>query len=495
MNHQSGESVPLTGSEGWRRPEEYRDNKVRLPLGLLVGLLFTVALGIATAKFVVAAPVYFVFAAALAIVFALVFVRNLELGILIYFFIAALALGESPGVQSPNSGYKAGLMPSEVLLVFLVLLWGVRLILLRSRPGIVRAPLNPAILAFGMTAIAAMIAANLLRGSRELLFHQILITQIAEVGLLWLSIAAFFLTANGLKKASVIRRISVPVIILGIYYGTFHLLHLEMPVEIPWGGFILAAAIAFVYSKLLFEEMGRTKKIWFGVMLVGMLAAAYSDMSWISGWLAVSMVLFVISLYKSRVLALVLVIFACVYMFGYPGKFHEIQQESAQGGDYDRFVIWHDAFAMFTKVNPILGVGPGNYNPFVYYHSTLWWGNSQKTYTTAHNNLVGIAAEQGFLGLFVFLWVIASAIITGHRSVRGSPAELKWLGIAATALFAGMTLACIGGDYLFPSRGNNGLVNFGTTVYTWLIMGAAVAASGLGHQEESSPQTDKLARR
>ena len=432
--------------------------------------------GLFIAKLILEASAYYIVVATVAVVLGLVLVRNLQFGVLLYFFLAALAFGESPAIQSPHSGYKAGLMPSQVFLGFLALLWLIRAAFF-ERSKIVRSELNLPLVVLAVVSIASLATNNILRGSRELLFHQMLITQIAEVGLMCFSICAFFLAANTLKDRKWVRAIFAPVVLLGLYFAAHRIFGFEFPIPMIWGSFLLAAAIAFVYSKLLFENLDRGRSISLGLLLAVMLFAAYKDLSWVSGWLAVTGVILVVSYHRSKAMALVLFALILIVLLVNPGIYHSIHEESSLGGDFDRFVIWQDAFKMFMKINPILGVGPGNYHPFVYWHNTLWFGG--RTYTTAHSNYAQMGAELGLVGLAVFLWVIVSGIRAGRRASRTAPSDTRWLPIAATSIFAALAASSLFGDYLFPSRGNNGIVTFGTTVYTWLIMGAAVAAANL----------------
>lgn len=447
--------------------------------------IFVILLGVLTGSFVVYSPVYFIIVAAFAIILGFLLGKNLQAALLIYLFVAALAFGESPGLRSPHSHYKAGLMPSQVILAFLAFLWIGRSVL-AGRLKLVKSELNLPMLAIAIVAFASLVANNILRGTRELQFHQLIITQIAEVGLLGFSICAFFLTANVLKDAKWINMIFIPVVLLGAYYTIFHAAGYESPIELAWGGLILAMAVAFVYSRLLFSKPHRGKAIILSILLAAMLYVAYREISWVSGWIAVNCVIIVISYYRSKWFGIALVAIMLIALFVYPGIYYSIHEESAFGGDFDRFTIWKDAFTMFASVNPILGVGPGNYHPYVYQHSTLWYGG--QTYTTAHSNYVQIASELGLIGLAVFLWVVIAAVIAGARSIRKAPENLRWLTIAATAIISAMALASFFGDYIFPSRGNNGILTFGTTVYTWLIMGAAVAAANL-QREDSAEQT------
>lgn len=476
MNPQGSNALGLNSNRRQQR------RNIDLSAASLWMLLLIVLSGLFVAKFVLIMPFYFVVAAMIAIMLGFALINHLEYGIIAYFFIAAFAFGESPGVQSPNSHYKAGLMPSQMLIVFLMMIWIGRMAFTQKRPKLASSALNLPLIMFGSVSFISMVASNILRNTRTMLLHQLIITQIAEVGLLWLSLCAFFLVANGLKQEKYIQRIFVPVVLLGLYSAASRLLNVDLPINIIWGSFLTNAAIAFIFSRLLFDKLTGKQKVYFWILFLVCLVSIFKDLSWISGWLATGVTLLIISAYRSKALAGALITIGFIVLFIYPGLYRDIQKESLAGGDYDRLIIWKDAFGMFMDINPVLGIGPGNYAPYVYYHSTLWWGNNEKTYTTAHNNFVQITAETGLVGLAAFLWVIVAGIVAAHRSARSAPVDLVWLGIASVGIFAGLAIACICGDYLFPSRGNNGIATFGTTVYTWLIIGAAVAAGNLSPQ-------------
>jgi O-antigen ligase len=446
---------------------------------LKLSLIFLI--GLAIAVMVTKTASYFIVLTAVMLVLGLCLVRNLQVGLLMYFFIAALAFGESPAVQSPHSEYKAGLMPSEVFLAFLGMLWLGRA-LFTERPKLIQSELNIPLLSLVGVSFLSLITANVFVGTRELLFHQMLITQVAEVGLLCFSVLAYLLAANVFRDERYIRLIPVPIVLLALYFCGHQIFGLNLPVPIPWGNFILAAAIGIVYAIILFGEVGRLKVFGLSILLGILMYAAYIDLSWVSGWVAVSGVILVVSFLRSKWLAIVLLAIGIFAMFVWPGVYDIVHEESGEKGDFDRFTIWLDAFRMFTSVNPFLGIGPGNYHHYVYYYNTIWF--SGKTYTTAHSNYVQVASELGLIGLGVFLWVILVGIRMGIRIWRTSTPEMKWLGATATGVLASMAVTSIFGDYLFPSRGNNGIVNFGTTVYTWLLMGTAVASTNLRLQEK-----------
>jgi O-antigen ligase len=442
---------------------------------LLPTLAIVVVLGWILGKLVVTCSIWYAVALALATVLGFVLVNRLQYGILVYFFVALFAFGQSPAVQSPNSNYRAGLMPSQVLLIFFTLLWLGKKVFGGSEK-IVKTPLNPALAVLSIVSILSFASSNLLRGTRELLFHQLIVTQIAEVGLLLCSVFAFLVTANGLKDQSVIKATFIPIVLVSLYFVPRAFTRCYMPIPIIWGNFLLNAGIVLVYGRLLFEDLRPYKKIGFIIILGILIVASYCNLSWVSGWMATTISIVVVTYCRSKKATAALIAAGLFVLFVYPGLFYQVQDESAAGGDYDRFTIWHDAYKMFTSVNPVLGVGPGNYHPYVYYHSSIWIAKGN-TYTTAHSNYIQMASEMGLLGFAAFLYVVTAGIWTGFRAVRRGPPEMKWITVGGLAMFTGIALSSVFGDYLFPSRGNNGLMSFGTTVYSWLMLGAAVAAS------------------
>lgn len=442
----------------------------------IAGFALVLVGGLLIATFVTNADTYYILAASAAVALGLILVRNLQRGLAAYFFFAALAFGMSPAVHSPHSGYESGVMPSEVFLAFLTILWLGRAVF-NKELRIVKSDLNFPLFALVTVSFLSLVANNVFRATRELLFHQMLITQVAEVGLLCLSVCAYFLAVNNLHEEWWLRLIQVPVVLLAFYFSVHRIFDIELPVPVYWGSFLLAAGIGIVYAHLLFSRLNRCRVILLSTLLAVLLYAAYNNLSWVSGWIAVSGVIMVVSFLKSRWLAGVLLVIALLAIFVWPGIYQTVHDESEGGGDFDRFVIWQDAFRMFMSVNPVLGVGPGNYHPYVYYHNTIWFGG--RTYTTAHSNYVQMASELGLVGLIVFLWVVIAGIRTGLKAWKACPADFRWLAAAATGVFASMAVTSVFGDYLFPSRGNNGIVNFGTTVYTWLLIGAAVACTNL----------------
>jgi O-antigen ligase len=89
----------------------------------------------------------------------------------------------------------------------------------------------------------------------------------------------------------------------------------------------------------------------------------------------------------------------------------------------NRFGTWREAIELFLQ-RPLLGWGPGCY--------TLVAKN-EPGHPHADNLLLTVAAEQGVVGLFAWLWLMVAALQMALQS--RDPARFSLLGIAIHQLF------------------------------------------------------------
>jgi O-antigen ligase len=448
-------------------------------------IISTIGIGLLLAAFVLTLSTYFVLVAVLAIVAGVALVRNLQAGLVGYMLVAALAFGESPRIQSAHSDYGAGIMPSQLVLIFLFILWLGRRAFVERTP-VVKSHLSRPLFVLLCTAIISLVSARLINPSYGLTMHRMFITQIAEIALMSCSVIAFVISSNVFQNGKYISAIWIPVSLLGIYCSAFSIVGKLPPVMVKWPALMINAAIGLVYARLLFKKSSIWAYLGLGLLLAFLIAGASLMALWISGFSATIVTILTITVVKSWRTALAVCLAAVLILMLFPGIYLNASDKAAAGGDFDRFIIWHDAITMLAGVNPYLGVGPGNYYSYIYHFSTIWYGIN--TYTTAHNNYVQILAELGIVGFMILLWVQISAVRTAIRNVRDATDDLKWLTIASLGILIGIFAACLFGDYLFPNRANGGIVSFGTTVYTWLILGAATAAGNLGRKQREAQE-------
>jgi len=158
--------------------------------------------------------------------------------------------------------------------------------------------------------------------------------------------------------------------------------------------------------------------------------------------------LFFVGFIRKRTLLVPLIVFLLVWKLIVPlsvverveGIFIEGSDETTEMislGDTKIFtsgraIHWHQTLDYFSK-NPIFGIGFGTYNIL-----TGW---------DTHNVYIKTLAEQGLIGLFIYLWLYLLALRSGWRLYRRADEELvKALGFGFLCAVVGSMVVNIFGD-------------------------------------------------
>lgn len=106
----------------------------------------------------------------------------------------------------------------------------------------------------------------------------------------------------------------------------------------------------------------------------------------------------------------------------------------------ERLNRWKSAFKMF-KEKPVFGFGPGTYMfqyaPFQMKRDRTVISTNYGTWGNAHSEYIGPLAEQGLLGSLSFLTIVLLGLYTGFKVVYRSVSP--WQKIMSTALLMGLT--------------------------------------------------------
>lgn len=447
----------------------------------VVRLLVSVA-GICTLAYILSTlvlrtDVYFVVLAAVVVAASIILSRRFELGIFLFLLIAPFNTGTSPAVLGEEASYNAGIMPSQASLAFLCFYWLVSG-MLGSGFRIERTRLNGPLYVFFGLAIASMVMSFFVWDPEVQRYKQQILYPVSEIGLWILCAAAFFMTASKMRNQSWLKALFWPVVIVALYAAVFQITDLEMIWSISRSTFTVAFAATVVMARLFFGRDSSSVKVGLALLLGVFLTAILWNTAWVSGLIsAILGIAFVLLLYSRKVFAVVAV--AClILLLAQPGALHSIYHESRSQGDMDRLNMWGDAARMASSTNPLFGIGPASYLAYSRKFGSVWYGHT--TYTTAHSDYAQIIAEMGLLGILSFVWLVIVGAKVGLEAIRKTPADLKWLSVAGTSVFAAIAVTSLVGDYLFPSRVNGGIWSFGTSVIPWVLLGAAVAASRVG---------------
>ena len=122
-------------------------------------------------------------------------------------------------------------------------------------------------------------------------------------------------------------------------------------------------------------------------------------------------------------------------------------QTSEDNSTRTRLHFWRVAIAM-ANANPFTGIGHNAYN--VRYNEYDFLHGQYGRVRSVHSSWFGVLAEYGYLGLFLFVGIIANAFITCRRAQHQAKRhpELKNLGAFANGIERALVAFVIGGSFV-----------------------------------------------
>lgn len=450
------------------------------PVRALIWITSILVCGYVVGRAVLTLDTYYLVFGIICIIAFLLFLRRIDIALFAYALLAPFILGGSPEMESERSSYSVSVLPSQAGIAVLTLLILVRWFL-EGRD--IRLPnLVKPLVAFLGVATLSVAATYLIWDPDISLSERKLTNQIAEVLLYSLCVVAFIVSVNSFDKREWIGKMIWPVTVAALYVTIFEILYPEESINISRAHFLVAISLTMIMARLLFGNLRSAAIASWILISLPLLWACYHSLTWISGWLSASIGMGIIICWRSYRVGIVLALAALFVLFVYPAVFHGVYDESREEGDLDRIDMWGDAIRMAVNTNPILGVGTGSYIAYSQKFGTVWYGDF--TYGTAHSNYAQVIGEMGLAGVLVFFWLIIAGIKTAWRTVLRAPPDLKWFCAGTAAVFISFVVVSLVGDYLLPSRVNGGLTSLGTSVQVWVLLGAAVAASGLVNKKK-----------
>jgi O-antigen ligase len=307
-----------------------------------------------------------------------------------------------------------------------------------------------------------------------------------EFGFRLLCAGGFVVMATSVSDAKWLKRIAVIILVPGLYNLFNSLIGGRIPLAAPWWPLLVLLPASYFWAIAIEPKSGRLKQaIGFAVIGIAVFVILVKNISWVSGWLGLGASLAAVTLVRNKRLFLVGLIAVVIVIVAYKPFFYEkVIVESGKAGDYDRFDLMRGAWKYATTFP--LGVGPGNYRSY----NTFYYGRKWDTtaYTSAHGSYSQHLAEMGIPGLILFLAIPICGARWLFRRYRGMPDGFpRTLVVAVIGQIAGISFAAFIGDYIIPTYHNGGLMNFSSTVYSWLIWGLAVAAVRIEERRTESP--------
>jgi len=402
---------------------------------------------------------------------------KMEAALVLYTFAAFVPIGPFFAVTG-RTGYAEGLYVSELVLGLLLIVWATGLVFRtigNKRLPLHKSPINAPLLLLIGVSVFSFIAAKFTWDYRVPTEHRYNITQVTEIGLLCMPIAAYLLISNSLKDLRWIKAVFFSVLAVGAigFASDCPWIHLPDFLNIRWTGLLTIPLLSFLYAYIVVHKEFSWKQL-LALCLLGLLfAVQFSYTSWVVMWLSASVSLCAISWYRSkRLFAVVisLVLLTCLLRID---LFRGILEAERAEQSLQRFSIWAASLKMvFGRL--LWGIGPDNFYPYYsHYYAGVY---RTMNVSTPHSNWVQIFVQYGIIGLAAFIWFIVVCFRNLSRLYRRAQKTFeREVLLTALGTFSGMVVISGLGDYIFPARANGGLVNFGITVYLWILLGVAMS--------------------
>lgn len=323
--------------------------------------------------------------------------------------------------------------------------------------------------------------------------------QLFATALVELSIAAAFLVADSIDGVATVRLVRRALLAAGMPLMIASWSPVNAVGRPAWWRLTVVHSIAQVYASIFFDSR---QSRWMKCLAVGAVGAALVELvlrdllrpcfdQWLSGWLAVGSAILTITFLRSPRVFFGLALPLCAaasWCARRPLK--RVLAMAVVKRDFDRLLIWRDAFRLAAR-RPLFGVGPGNYPEYAVRYAESYLSAKEPfpvmsaTFSSPHGNYPQLAAEIGFTGLATAGWVLVRALGLGSDLLRQlDEPVLRSFVAGATGSIAGQMVASTLGDYIIPAYQNAGATNLGTSVYTWILMGALM---GIDRAREPAP--------
>jgi O-antigen ligase len=332
--------------------------------------------------------------------------------------------------------------------------------------------------------------------------RNLLLVQLGQWGMWALSALAFLLGAELGRRTEWLRRATWAFLAAAGFMVLVSLLPVVGPPLGAWFNFGGAGDMAWVWlgglatGQLVFNQrLTRARRL---LLLTMLLAAGYilwlPSRVWVSGWapftLAVVAVLGVWLWRRNRALAVFAAVgLAFVVLALYPALRQHAGGESEFEASWGGRAVLYRAVLKVVEDHPILGLGPAAYRQYAAAH-WLATGPGHALYirpqVSSHNNYIDIYAQQGLVGLALFLWFLAEVALLGRRLTRRFDGDFQdgYVQGALGGLVA-TVLAMMLADWFLPFIYQIGFAGFRTSAVAWMFLGGLVALEDKSSEQQA----------
>ncbi len=414
----------------------------------------------------------FVFAGGIAVIGGVALYR---LGRFEYGFLAVAFSAGFINFFALPTGRDSRIVISLAISLVLLGVWGLQLVFSRISGERIRpSPINKPLLAFVFICILSYVWAQLMRDPLLYVWPSFPVVQIAA---LLVNIALPLMTllvANKVTEAKWLKGLVGILIAVGVLQLATDLFRLPTDILLNNGtrGLFSMWLGAMTCSLLLIHaRLSKWQRLALGaLLLVTFYVNLVGKLSWVSGWLPLSVACGIIVLRRSKALfgaALVAMLaFAILRM----DLIVEAYEAEMAGGSDERSGLWEQNLRHVAN-HPFFGMGPAGY---AIYNMTYHPDDARST----HNNYFDVLAQTGVVGFVAFLATFAAFLRTGWRVMQRLKGQGDFQEAYAVAAFAGCVGALVGmmlGDWVLPFAYNQTISGFDNAVFTWMFLGGSIA--------------------
>jgi len=452
--------------------------RVRFPGSFLIRLVVIAGLmlGLAAVGYLAARrPVEQVAVIVGGLLLILLYLKKPEIGIYALLLTALFVRFTLP------TGTQSRIVASLLLTAVLAALWLARMLAgrklsLRASPA--RAPL----LAFMLVTVISYIWSSAVRDPLVVVWRSWPVVQLGALAVLLLLPTVFLLAANLLPDLRALEILTAILLAAGVLAALRALLPLPLafmqvrPLFPTW-------FVCLAYSQALFN---RRLPLWLRIMLLACICAylyrIFSEqMVWLSAWLPTVLALLAISLWRSRVLLLVLLLVSAIYVGANLRGVRAAYSEENRVSGVTRIDAYIHNWRV-TSQHLLFGTGPAGY---AVYYMTYFPNEAMAT----HSNYLDVFAQTGIIGLLAFMAFYLALARTARDLLVRVRKRFDFAHAFAVGTAGGLvgTVVATGlGDWILPFVYTQTIAGFDYALYTWLMLGAAQALGCILRREESA---------
>lgn len=369
------------------------------------------------------------------------------------------------------TGTESRIVMSLVVTAGIVAWWVLKMLVYHKQLVLKPAPTNLPLLGFVVTCIISYAWSNVFRDPLVIIWSSWPFVQLGGLVVMILLPGAFLVTSNCLQETKWIIWLTTIILVVGAiaiagYYSRINASFLQVrPLFPTW-------FMALAYALALFDR----RLPWWVRLLLLMLVGAWfyrvfiQRFRWLSAWMPSLSTLSLISLLRSYKLALLLLVFLCIFAYINRSEIMEqIYAERLESGDTRLDAYLHNW--RVTGKHVLFGVGPAGY---AVYYMTYFPMEAM----ASHSTYIDILSQTGIVGLGFFLWFFAALFKVGWRLWRRTRERADFteaFTVAAIGGYVGTILAMALGDWIVPFVYTQTIAGFDYAIYTWILLGAAMA--------------------